>query len=95
MGDSIVVDDVALDIGFDADEGEDWRAEIVTTGLDTPEASAAELHLTATGLLSPEAVTAAIDFATTDLALADSGLQAPLGSTPSGTAQIEWAQGDR
>lgn len=36
VGDSIVVDDVALDIGFDADEGEDWRAEIVTTGWTRP-----------------------------------------------------------
>ena len=91
------VDDVSLDIGFDASQGEDWTADITVAGLDRAGVTAERIALDGTGVISGEGegqrVTADFDFEAANLDLADQDAGDALGQTVSGNASIAWQSG--
>ena len=96
-GDETRVDDVALDIGFDASQGEDWTADITVAGLDRAGVTAERIALDGTGTISgageDQRVTADFDFEAANLDLADPNASDALGQTVTGSASIAWQSG--
>lgn len=98
IGGGVRVDDLDLDIAFDAARGDGWSADIVLNGLATSGADIARLALTGdgaiqTGASGAEAVTADLTFDATGIALADPGAQTALGESVRGGAALDWTQG--
>lgn len=97
FGQDIRIGDARLEVGFDAAQGEDWRARVQLSGLDTGSADVGEMTLTGQGRIASgdggASVTADLDFTADGVALADGGAQQALGQQVTGAARIAWSQG--
>lgn len=88
------VDEVVLDITFDAAEGDVWTADFVVTNLDRPDLNVPQLTLDGGGLLrrtvgdSPGRVTGNLDYAAQSLRLADPALAEAIGADITGVLQF-------
>ncbi|MXQ09414.1 hypothetical protein GQ651_16325 [Alphaproteobacteria bacterium GH1-50] len=91
------VDRIALDVDFDADEGDRWTGVFSIDGLDRAGFSAETLTLDGTGQIrggDAAAVTANLDVEATRLDLGNPDAEEALGERVTGGADITWATGE-
>ncbi len=94
----IEVTRVDLEVSFNANEGETWRATVNLIGLDTDGLKATNVTLAGTGQIttSPETgnrVTAELDVQAQGLDLGSPEMTQALGTEITGSADIDWQQG--
>lgn len=96
-----MVEDMRLDVDFDADRGEAWSGEVVMTGFSRPSFTAERLALFGGGAISEEVigggsrsrVTGAFDFEASALDLGNDKVQQALGQTVTGRMEVAWTEG--
>ncbi|MEM9970257.1 MAG: translocation and assembly module protein TamB, partial [Pseudomonadota bacterium] len=91
------VDRVDLNVGFDAADGEQWRATFTVAGLDRPGFSARSLDVTGNGTIvagAVRAVSANLLFGASDLDLGNPDAEEALGERVTGGLALNWADGD-
>ncbi len=98
VGSDIRVGQVALDVDFDASEGQEWTGSVVIEGLDTPDLEAERVALDGSGIIAGAGETldveAGFDFVAAGLALADGGLGDALGDQIDGRIELGYEAGD-
>ncbi|MGC9369560.1 MAG: translocation/assembly module TamB domain-containing protein [Paracoccaceae bacterium] len=90
------VDGALIDARFDAEQGEQWQADLSLTGLRRGAVALQQARLRGTGTIrqaAPQAVTAQFDFALDGLSHADPALDRALGRALSGTTALAWQAG--
>ncbi len=92
------IGEASLTLDFDAERGEDWRAEISTTQVARPDMEIDRLWLSGEGRITDTfddvGVAAQFSFAAEGLAPADPDIAQALGRNVNGRAQIDWQQGE-
>ncbi|ETX30867.1 translocation/assembly module TamB domain-containing protein [Roseivivax isoporae] len=93
------VDRAAIDIDFNAAEGDTWQAGIAVEGLDRPDLDAASFRLDGDGTLTQGegsglgAAAGQFDLSAEGLEFADPDLAQAVGDTLSGLVSFDWTQG--
>jgi len=96
-----MVEDMRLDVDFDAERGEAWSGEAVMTGFSRPSFTAERLALIGGGTISDvlveqtlrNRVTGAFDFEATALDLGSANVQQALGQNVTGHMDVAWQEG--
>lgn len=96
-----LIDDMRLDVDFDAARSEAWSGEVVMTGFSRPSFTAQRLALIGGGAITDEVVggslrtrvTGAFDFEATALDLGNDKVQQALGQNVSGRMEVAWRDG--
>ena len=84
-----------LDIAFDAEAGEEWRADVVIDALERPDFAAERIALIGAGTITdgPRRVGGDLRLEATGLAPADADLAEALGETVTGSLSLDWREG--
>ena len=99
-GPETFVEGLDLDVSYDVDVSDDWRANVALTGLTRPGLALQEATLTGDGLIrapapgTTPAFTAQVDYAADGLSLDDAGAREALGDRIGGELQMSWRGGD-
>ncbi|MHA6346202.1 translocation/assembly module TamB domain-containing protein [Roseivivax sp. CAU 1761] len=99
-GQQTLLDRAVLDIGYDAEEGDSWRAEIAIDGLERPDLSADTLRLDGSGSLTRGGgsavggATGGVELAAEGLAFADPRLADAVGQTLAAAFDFGWTEGE-